>query len=253
MNPSRITRLLAAGSLLVAFAGCNSRSGHSLFLANQPEQTQPSVLEDQIRSDIYFLASDRLEGRGVGTQGLDLAADFIATRFQSVGLKPLPGLDGYFQPFEITAAESIDPATTLASGEKTYKLKEQFTALSFSGEKEFSGPIAFAGYGITDPKTHYDDYANLDVKGKVVLVMRFEPHDDHGKSRWTKGSTDDWTPNAHLETKARVAVEHGAIALLLVNPPNFHDHGDDPLLVFSKQYVGGVTLPVLQVKRAVAD
>jgi hypothetical protein len=253
MKPRRIARFLAAASLLITLAGCNSRSGHSLALANQPEQAPSSVLEDQIQSDIYYLASDRLEGRGVGTQGLDLAADFIATRFQSLGLKPLPGLDGYFQPFEITTAESIDPATTLASGEKKYKLKEQFTALSFSGEGEFSGPLAFAGYGITDPKNHYDDYANFDVKGKVVLVMRFEPHDDQGKSRWTKGSTGDWTPNAHLETKARVAVEHGAAALLLVNPPSFHDHGDDPLLVFSKQYVGGVMLPVLQVKRAVAD
>jgi hypothetical protein len=258
MNLSPIARLLTAGISLIAAAGCNSRPDHSLALTDQSVATsvphvQRDILQDEIKSDIYYLASDRLEGRGVGTQGLDLAADFIATRFQSLGLKPLPGFDGYFQPFEITTAESIDPATTLASGERTFKLKDQFTALSFSGERDFSGPIAFAGYGITDPKNHYDDYANLDVKGKVVLVMRFEPHNDQGKSRWTKGSADDWTPNAHLETKARAAVEHGAVALLLVNPPNYHDHGDDPLLVFSKQYVGGVTLPVLQVKRAVAD
>jgi hypothetical protein len=253
MNPSRITRFLAAASLLIALAGCNSRSGHSLALANQPEQAAPSVLEDQIRSDVYYLASDRLEGRGVGTPGLDLAADYIATRFQSLGLKPLPGLDGYFQPFDITTAESIDPATTLAAGDNAWKLKETFTALSFSGEGRFSAPLVFVGYGVTDPKSAYDDYANMDVKGKVVLAMRFEPHDDKGKSRWTKGGKEDYTSNAHLETKARVAAEHGAVALLLVNPPNYHDHGDDPLLPFSRQYVGGVTLPVLQVKRTVAD
>ncbi|MDB5320046.1 MAG: peptidase [Phycisphaerales bacterium] len=254
MNPSRRTRFLAAASLLIALVGCNSRSGHSLALANQPEQTAPTVLEDQIRSDVYYLASDRLEGRGVGTQGLDLAADYIATRFASLGLKPLPGLGSYFQSFDITTAESIDPATTLASGDAAWQLKETFTALSFSGEGRFSAPLVFVGYGVTDPTNHYDDYANMDVKGKVVLAMRFEPHDDKGKSRWAKGAAkEDYTPNAHLETKVRVAAEHGAVALLLVNPPTYHDHGDDPLLPFSRQYVGGVALPVLQVKRSVAD
>ncbi len=258
MNLRTIARLLTAAISLIAVAGCNSRPGQSLALTEQSEaanspHVQPFVFQDEIKSDIYYLASDRLEGRGVETEGLNLAADFIATRFQSLGLKPLPGLDGYFQPFEITTAESIDPATTLASVEKTYKVAKDFTALSFSGEGEFSAPIAFAGYGVADPKNHYDDYADLDVKGKVVLVMRFEPHDDQGKSRWTKESTDDWTPNAHLESKARVAAEHGARALLLVNTPTFHDQGDDRLPPFSRKYVGGVTLPVLQVKRAVAD
>jgi hypothetical protein len=259
MSPSRTTRFFAAASLLVALAGCNSRPGRSLFLVNESDQASAaasSVLEDQMKADVYYLASDRLEGRGVGTEGLDLAADYIATRFRSLGLKPLPGLDGYFQPFDVTTAESIDPATSLASAGQTWKLKENFTALSFSGQGKFAGPVAFVGYGITDPKIPYDDYANVDVKGKVVMAMRFEPHDEKGKSRLVKtdhGAKEDYTPNAHLETKARVAAEHGAAALLLVNPPAHHDQGDDPLLPFSRQYVGGVSLPVLQVKRAVAD
>src|SRR5258706_2849927 len=145
MNPSRITRFLAAASLLIALAGCNSRSGHSLALANQSEQAAPSVLEDQIRSDVYYLASDRLEGRGVGTQGLDLAADYIATRFESLGLKPLHGLDGYFQPFDLVTSESIAPQTTLAAGERSYKVKQDFIPASFSAEKEFAGQVVFAG------------------------------------------------------------------------------------------------------------
>jgi hypothetical protein len=253
MNPSRITaRPLAVASLLLVLTACNSKpASHSLFLANQSDGAQPAILEDQMRSDVYYLASDRLEGRGVGTEGLDLAADFIATRFGSLGLKPLPELGSYFQTFDITTAESIDPATTLASGDDHWKLKQDFTALSFSGERNFADPLVFVGYGITDPTNHYDDYANLDVKGKVVLAMRFEPHDDKGKSRWA--TKEEYTANAHLETKARVAAEHGAAGLLLVNPPQFHDHGDDPLLPFSRQYVGGVELPVLQVKRSVAD
>jgi hypothetical protein len=262
MNPWNTTRLLAVGSLLLALSACNSRTSGPRPVALLDQTTAvaeptgaghggPVVLEDEMRADLYYLASDRLQGRGVGTEGLDLAADFIATRFQALGLKPLPGLDGYFQPFEMTTAESIDPATSLTSGDKAYKLREDFTPVSFSAEGEFAGPVVFAGYGITDEKRGYDDYAGLDVKGKVVLAMRFEPHDANGKSRWGK---EDWTPNAHLETKARVAAEHGAAALLLVNPPAFHDHGDDPLVPFARQTVGAATtLPFFHVKRSVAE
>ena len=213
------------------------------------ETTQPAVLEDEIRSDVYFLASDRLEGRGVGTPGLDIAADYIATRFQSIGLKPLPKLNGYFQPFEITKAQSVSPSTTLTLAGKKLKLGADYTALSFSAEKSFSAPIVFAGYGITDKSRHYDDYAGIDTKGKVVLAFRFEPHDDKGKSQWGK---DDWTSNSHLETKARVAAEHGAAALILITPPTFHDPAD-ALLPFSHQFVAKISIPVLQLKRSAAD
>jgi Zn-dependent M28 family amino/carboxypeptidase len=247
-------RTLAVGSLLLALAGCNSsKSGRPLSLLDQGVERSadtgaPVVLEDELRADVYFLASDRLEGRGVGTDGLDVAADYIATRFQSLGLRPLPGLGSYFQPFEMTTAESIAPETALAVGDRAYKVKSDFTPLSFSGEGAFDAPVVFAGYGITDPKNGYDDYAGVDVKGKVVLAMRYEPHDARGKSRWGK---DDWTTNAHLETKARVAAEHGAAALILVNPPTFHD---DSLMPFARQSVGaGTSLPIVHVKRAVAD
>src|SRR5690349_4096505 len=142
MMSNRITRLVAVASLLAVLAGCNSaHTTRSLALADQPAAAagtaapQIAVHEDQIKSDLYFLASDRLEGRGVGTAGLDIAADFIASRFQALGLQPLPSLDGYFQPFEITSAQSIDPSTSLSLGEGASKLNADFTALSSSPEK----------------------------------------------------------------------------------------------------------------------
>src|SRR3954466_7806293 len=111
MNPSRIiarhlVRHLTVASLLLVLTACNSKpASRSLFLANQSDAAQPAVLEDQMRSDVYYLASDRLEGRGVGTEALARAADYIATRFKSLGLKPLPELGTYFQTFDITTAE----------------------------------------------------------------------------------------------------------------------------------------------------
>src|SRR5437868_3223558 len=142
MMSNPITRFCAFASLLAALAGCNwAHTTRSLALADQPAiASQVAVHEDQIKSDLYFLASDRLEGRGVGTAGLDIAGDFIASRFQSLGLQPLPGLNGYFQPFEITSAQSIDPSTSLTLAEHACKLNDEFTALSSSPEKTFSGP-----------------------------------------------------------------------------------------------------------------
>jgi hypothetical protein len=191
-----------------------------------------AVDEDLIRADVFYLASKRLEGRGIGTEGLELAADFVATRFEALGLKPLPALGGYFQPFEMTAAETIGEETLLASGDDRYKLNEQFIALKMSAEKAFVAPVVFAGYGITNEG--YDDYEGIDAKDKVVLVMRYEPHDPAtGQSRWA-AKDEDWSTHAHLETKAKNAAEHGAAALILVNPPKYHDHGMDPLLTFDR-------------------
>ena len=78
-------------------------------------------------------------------------------------------------------------------------------------------------------KFNYDDYAGLDVKGKIVLAMRFEPHNEKGKSRFAK---EDWSEEAHLTRKAQVAAKHGAAALVLVNPLELSSWGDDADAVF---------------------
>lgn len=220
-------------------------------MADQVAAAPPVVLEDEMRSDLYYLASDRLEGRGVGTEGLDLAADYIATRFESLGLQPLPGQSGYFQPFDIVTSESISPATSLAVGDSNYAVKKDFIPASFSAEKEFAGPVVFAGYGITNKEAAYDDYAGLDVKGKVVLVLRFEPHDPKtGKSRWSK---EGYSAHSHLDVKASNAQAHGASAVLLVNPPKYHYTNEDPLMTFARQPSDVLSIPFLQVTQNVAN
>lgn len=250
-NPS--LSLLLAGSLMAGVAGCNRDASSRPMALAEATPVQPSVPlgvnQDQLRADLFYLSSARLEGRGVGTDGLDLAADFIATRFASLGLKPLPGLDGYYQNFETTTAETIGAGTSLSVNDKPTRLKDDFTALSFSAEKSFDGPVVFAGYGVANKERGFDEYEGLDVKGKVVLAMRFEPHDSKGQSQWNK---QEWTPAAHLETKAKAAAERGASALLLVTPPNHHP-GPDKLLPFAKQYVGSIAIPVLHITRGLAD
>ncbi len=167
---SRAISLFAA-FLSVALLSIPARADAPATQAMTYPATNPDFHVDA-KQTLKYLASDELEGRGVGTAGLNKAADLIAGDFAKLGLQPLPGQSGYFQPFNMTATVTPDPKCSLAAGDSHYKLEEDFIPLSASGEQPFEGPVVFVGYGITSSKFNYDDYANLDVKGKIVLAMR---------------------------------------------------------------------------------
>ena len=239
-----ITLFLLTSLLAVGVVG--SLRAQSLGPATAPS-TLPATRPDfhiDARQTLTYLASDELEGRGVGTAGLNKAADRIADDFAGLGLKTLPGLEGYFQPFTMTTAVVPDPRTALADGKSRYTLDEDFVPLSFSAEKAFEGSAVFVGYGVSSTEFGYDDYAGLDVKGKVVIAMRYEPHTESGASRFSK---EDWSPNAHLDRKAQVAADHGAAALILINPAMYHL--GDSLIPFSRASAGKSIIPTIQVKR----
>ncbi|HMB95181.1 MAG TPA: M28 family peptidase, partial [Tepidisphaeraceae bacterium] len=233
----RFRRFFAAILLLIAVS-CQSETAPTT-------QAQASLTE--LQQDVYYLASDSLEGRGVGSDGLNQAADYIAARFKSVGLSPLPGCADYFQHFEMNAAASIGPQTYLQSADHKFEVSKDFAPLGFSAQGKFSAPLAFVGYGISSDENNYDDYAGIDVKGKVVLMLRYEPHDAQGKSRFEK---DGISSVSSFGTKAKTAAKHGAVAILLVNPPN--SHGDDQLIPIAR---GGAKsdIPFIQIKRQIAD
>jgi Zn-dependent M28 family amino/carboxypeptidase len=236
-------------SLLTALLACNSAAPFSAYA----EQSVATVKADpaftvDIRQSVGYLASDELEGRGVGTPGLDKAADFVAGAFKKLGLQPVPGLEGYFQPFKITASSAPGPKTALRVGDKVYALEKDFTVIPLSTEAQFDAPVVFVGYGITSKEHDYDDYANVDVKGKVALALRYEPQDAEGKSRFSKSK--EWSREAAMYTKATAAAKHGAVALLLVNPPT---RGDDATIPFSVQGFEKGPIPLLHVRRHVAD
>jgi len=192
---------------------------------------------------ISYLASDELEGRGVGMKGLDLAAEYIARQFERDGLQPLPGLDGYFQRFEMTMGGSVEKTSSLALGHDALVLDKSFRPLSFSATAKFEAPVVFAGYGISSEKFKYDDYAGVDVRGKVALVFRFEPHNSAGKSRFVEKS---YSGEATFKQKAKVAAEKGAVALLIVNPPQHH--GKDSFVPFAGLFSEAkAKIPVVQV------
>src|SRR5262245_15525616 len=139
------------------------------------------ITDRGLRADTRFLSHDLLEGRAPSTRGGQLAAEYIATRFAMLGLKPGAGNDSYFQPITIVEAK-VDPSATLtfrgASG-NAETLKFSTDMVAFSGTQQpdvaIDADAIFVGYGINSPEQQWNDYAGVDVHGKVVLVMVNDP------------------------------------------------------------------------------
>src|SRR5262249_50111512 len=132
------------------------------------------AVETRMLKDVTYLASDELEGRGVSTQGINLAAAYIAEQFKKAGLKPA-GLDGsYFQPFTMVsgASEPDGPSFLKLRGPlgQVIELKfgNDFQAVGMSTSGKVKAPLVFAGFGITSEKAGYDDYKGIDVAGKIA-------------------------------------------------------------------------------------
>ncbi len=185
------------------------------------------IATDSVEAKAYVrtLADPKWEGRGVGTVGIDSAARWIAARMQAAGLKPGGDDGGWLQTFEVTTGVVAEaPCRLEVQGGKSYELGAQLQPLGFSTNGRAKSRVVFAGYGITAPGYRYDDYAGLDAKDAIVLVLAQEPGEMDSTSRFD-GNVN--TPYADVRTKAINAREHGALGLLVVSGPKFH--AGDPI------------------------
>ena len=191
-----------------------------LVAAAATPQTVGTADSQRFIGDIKSLTTPEMEGRGDGTKGLTLAAHLIERRYKSLGLEPR-GSKGYVQPFTLITGRRLRSGNNLselpriseASKEhKPYKLFEDFVPITFSSSGSVSAHVVFAGYGITAPEFSYDDYKDLDSKGKIVLVLADEPKDI--SSRVPTGFR---TPHASVVSKVINAKNHGAAAIVLAN------------------------------------
>lgn len=211
-QPTRVRRSLSAALSLFVGGTCLILAGYwPVFAADATALTR-------LTNDIKYLASDDLEGRGVGSKGLDLAADFVRDEFAKAGLDVTRVNGGAFQPFPMTIGAALGSPNTLTfNGAPDRKvelqLSKEFTPLSFGGSGKLAGEFVFVGYGVTAPDQKYDDYADIDVKGKTVIVLRRTPRQGRPDSPFT-----GHTGMAHesLQTKASNANSHGAVAMLIV-------------------------------------
>lgn len=204
-------------------------------------QNSPDITAEEIKQHITYLASDELEGRMTGTDALYEAADFLKKEFESYGLKPL--FDGsYFQEFPFMEKLELgdNELTIVINGtEKSFKLSKDFTALGFTDNKEVKGNLVFAGYGITAKDLNYDDYANIDVKDKIVIVYRNHPDMKTPHSKFDQYSS--------LRYKTTTARDKGAIGIIFINTK---DNKEDVLVDFKYDNAAKITgISVLSAKR----
>ncbi len=125
--------------------------------------------------DIKALTAPAMEGRGAGSKGLTRAEHLIEKRYKSLGLEPA-GTNSYLQPFTVITGAQLKGKNSFAvlTGDRKVELKakQDFVPFSFSASGSAHGPLVFAGYGISADEFHYDDYAGIDVKDKIVVVLR---------------------------------------------------------------------------------
>jgi len=203
---------------------------------------------------VKYLASPELKGRATGAPELDKAADYIARQFQAAGLKSLAG-DSYFQLFPVTTNARLGSRNRFEftdSGRKqALEAKKDFLPLNFSASGALAGPMVFAGFGITAPEYNYDDYAELDVKDKIVVVLRHEPQEYDEKSVFAGRL---FTEHAQFWSKAVNAKMHGARGVILLADRANHRGDSEELEKFGRA-AGPVDAGIVfvQVKAAIAD
>ena len=180
-----------------------------------------SPLAKGLKQDMEYLASDELKGRSAIDPAIFQARDYLVKRMSEIGLQ-MDSVDGTpLQPVTIATPSRIDDPTKntcqLTVGETVVELEvgDGFTPLILGAPKQkVTGPLAFVGYGVTSLDPPYDDYAGLDVKGAIVMMIRKEPGPNDANSPFDGKKN---TSNAFFASKVKNAIAHGAAAVILVN------------------------------------
>jgi Peptidase family M28 len=206
----RLKRVLAHLGLLLMVSSVFGQDSSSDF---PPDELLQRITAAGLRSHMAFLADDLLEGRNTGTRGYQLAANYVRAQFEEMGLKPA-GVNGsyfqnvHFRKIELSRDKSSFSITHNGSARKLTIEKDYVMAGNpVSADSTAEGNVVFVGYGVSAPEFNYDDYAGIDVHGKIVAVLYGAP------ARLPSA------PGAHFsssEQKLRVAAEHGAIGYISI-------------------------------------
>ena len=177
-------------------------------LAAQTTADEPVFSPDQVRAHVEFLADDLLEGRDAGTRGYDIAALYVASRFDALGLKP-GGSKGWYQPIDFARAKyKKDAPATITIGGTAFQngVDVMMTANAREPDQLVEASAVFVGYGLDSPAHGFDDYSGIDVRGKVVVLLSGVP----------EGRTSSEIA-AHLSSeKARMAERRGAVGVITI-------------------------------------
>jgi len=193
----------------------------------QPRSVSPrndSSTKEELKADLVFLASDVMKGRRTNTPENFIAAEFIKSRFEYVGLKPAGPGGSYYQTFNLLTA-GLGPENMLevshgANASLRLRPRQEYYPHRFSASARVTGPVVFVGFGITAPDLGYDDYQGDSFKGKVVLVLDSEPGANDPASPFEGRVRSEYSSQL---SKALTAQHKGAIGILFVQ--DVHNRG----------------------------
>jgi len=213
-----------------------------VYVARWIEGTPAETVElpaDRYMADVRWLADDAREGRGLGTAGLDAAADWLVARFEQLGLSPRK------HAFEAVVSVRNGDGTSLAVDGKPVAAGE-FVPASASTNGKVSAQTVFAGYGISAEEAGRDDYHRVNAKGKIVVVRRFAPKEGKLENEELQRRYSD------VQTKARIARERGAVGMIVVDLPEGKQPPEEaPLPPLRVERHGDAGFPIAVVSRAV--
>ena len=206
-------------SLLIIFLGFSTNYSQS----NIPENRAKFLNKSYFQRHLDFLGSDLFEGRAPGTLGGSLAAKYLALEFDKFKLKPLGDNETFYQNIAFHSVKPVSSVITIISNDSTKNLDLNDDFLLYHSDESIffakSVPLVFAGYGIVAPEYNYDDYKNIDVIGKIVVVVSNEP------ISFDPAYFDGNDPTIYSlpEVKQRIALSKGAKGTILI--PNFDSGG----------------------------
>jgi hypothetical protein len=230
-------------------------------VASQP--AAEIIREADLKADLFFLSSDDLAGRQAGSLGDHVATDYIAAEFMRLGLKPVGDNGTYFQNMDLVYGDLDRDHTTLtaeiAGVHHAFAMNQDFRWVRSSLRPTTScGSIVFAGYGIDAPEYGYNDFAGVDLKGKIALVLPREPQANDANSKFM-GKWD--TYHAFNWEKLEALRKAGAAGVLIVQGVG-PSHEVKPIPASSQRSAGGPSialagqmwdLPVFTIQREAAD
>ncbi len=194
----------------------------SLTVFSQKESVgEKTITSSDLESYVSFIASPLLRGRMNGSEGLEIASQFIATEAKLIGLKPANG-NSFFQPYTVIEKQ-IDTEKTfvgiITGGRDTIKLSLPLFQLLPAGPSDFTteGQVVFAGYGIKNDKYNYNDFDGITTEGKILLIMNRAPTTDDGKKFLFEGTP--WTSFQNVQQKLSTLLFSRAKAILVVTDP----------------------------------
>ena len=221
-------------------------------VAQEKPGGQSSITIEELKAIIEYLSSPELEGREAGQPGSEKTAEYIIGKYTEIGLQYPPGMDSYRQDVKMISMMPDFENTVLSITEKKKKTafvtdKDVFYYPGGGDDADISAPVVFCGYGITAPEYKYDDYEGIDTKGKIVVIFYGEPQEKDSTSVFNGNRMTKYSMNP---VKVRIASQHGASALLVINTPS---EDNPPIEEKIARYRNKAKKPIIQLPDEMSD